>query len=75
MRIFNEADLRTATEERLAVMCREVTLEPKNQLLNMNEAEYIEYLVHKYTIEPLVFLWDGIYLHFLKNLFIMRRVG
>lgn len=62
MQIFGEAPLGAATEGQLAAMRREIDAESSNRLLNMNEAEYIEYLVDKYRIEPLTFLWDDIYI-------------
>lgn len=61
MRIFAEGDLGSAIAGQLATMRREVDAEPENKLLNMNEAEYIEYLVQKYSIQPIVFLWDEKY--------------
>lgn len=62
MRIFAEGDLGSALEGQMSAMRREVDAEPKNKLLNMNEAEYIEYLVQKYSIQPLIFLWDENYI-------------
>jgi hypothetical protein len=61
VRIFAEADLQAATQGQLASMRKEVAAESSNRLLNMNEAEYVEYLVQKYSIEPLVFSWDAVY--------------
>lgn len=61
MRIFAEADLPSATAGQMVAMQREIDAEPKNRLLNMNEAEYIEYLVDKYSIEPIEFLWEERY--------------
>lgn len=60
MRIFAEGDLSHAIEGQMAAMRREIEAEPKNHLLNVNEAEYVEYLVQKYNIQPLVFLWDDL---------------
>jgi len=42
-------------------MRREIDAEPKNRLLNVNEAEYLNYLVQKYSIDPLVFQWDDMF--------------
>jgi hypothetical protein len=61
MRIFAEGDLRSALQGHLAAMEKAVAAEPKNRLLNMNEVEYVEYLVQEYRVEPLVFLWDEVY--------------
>ena len=61
MRIFAESELRSAIQGQVAAMRREVDDEPKNRLLNLNEVEYVEYLVQKYAIEPLVFLSDERY--------------
>lgn len=60
MRIFAEYPLSAATEGQLAAMQTEVAAEPKNRLLNVNEDEYVEYLVQKYSVEPLVFGWDAV---------------
>lgn len=61
MRIFSEGSLRDLTERQLAAMRSEIQSEEKNRLLNMNEEEYVEYLVQKYSLEPLAFLWDDLY--------------
>ena len=45
----------------MAAMHLEINSEAKNRLLNMNEVEYVNYLVQKYAIEPLTFLWDDLY--------------
>jgi len=58
MRIFGEGDLRSALQGRLAAMQEAVAAEPKNRLLNMNETEYVNYLVQEYRVEPLVFHWE-----------------
>jgi len=59
VRIFAESEFRAAAQGQLARMQREVDAEPKNRLLNVNETEYLEYLVEEYRIEPMVFDWDG----------------
>ena len=59
MRIFAEAELRDLLNERDARLEREVMSEDKNKLLNMNETAYVEYLLAKYHVDPLVFDWDN----------------
>jgi hypothetical protein len=53
MRIFAENDLAEYLDSLLADLRRTVHSEDKNRLLNVNETEYIEYLVSQYTIEPI----------------------
>jgi hypothetical protein len=60
MKIFGEGDLRASLEGRLGQLRSEVHAEPANRLLNVNEAEYVEYLVRKYEIDPLMLLWDDL---------------
>jgi len=62
MQIFGEASLRDYLDKRIASMNHEIEAEPANRLLNTNEAQYVEYLVEAYAIEPLVFSWDGMHL-------------
>lgn len=54
MKIFAESELRQYQETLLDDMKRLLHSEEKNRLLNVNETEYIEYLVSKYTITPLI---------------------
>jgi len=61
MRIFAVDDLGSAAAAQMAALQREIEAEPKNRLLNVNEAEYVGYLVQKHRLEPLVFLWDKRY--------------
>ena len=58
MEIFWERELRDFLGEQLDTLQREVHSEDKNRLLNMNETEYVNYLVNRYRIEPLVLHWD-----------------
>ena len=60
MRIFGEAELRGFLDGFLHQLKQEVHNEDKNKLLNVNEEEYINYLVANHTIEPLEILWDDI---------------
>lgn len=62
MRIFAEGDFGAAIAGQLAALRDEIEDEPKHKLLNMNEMEYVEYLVQKYSIQPIVFHWDGKYI-------------
>jgi hypothetical protein len=60
MRIFSEPELGNVLEVRLQELRREVYNEAKNRLLNMHETTYVEYLVSKYQVEPLVIHLDQI---------------
>lgn len=51
MRIFEERELRDLMDEQVNRMGKEVRSEEKDKLLNVNEAQYVEYLVTKYQIE------------------------
>jgi hypothetical protein len=58
MKIFAERKLRDFLDERRNTLQEEVQPEDKNRLLNMNETEYVAYLVERFRIEPLVLHWD-----------------
>lgn len=58
MRIFGERDLREYLGERLSRLQKEVHAEGNNQLLNVNETQYIDYLVERYRVDPLILHWD-----------------
>src|SRR5450756_1095566 len=60
MRIFAEGDLTATLQGQLSKMQHEVDGEPKNRLLNVNEVEYVDYLVQTYTVNPLEFAWDDV---------------
>lgn len=60
MKIFAETDLSEFLEYKLNELRTEINREDKNRLLNVNETEYIDYLVDKYRVEPLVFYWDTV---------------
>ncbi len=61
MKIFAENPLRQYLEGLLNGMRQTIHSEDKNRLLNINETEYIEYLVSQYTIEPLTFHQDQVH--------------
>jgi len=58
MKIFNEKDLRDYLEDRRQRMLEEIEEEDKNKLLNVNEIEYVMYLVKKYSVDPLDLHYD-----------------
>jgi len=60
MQIFRGGELSAAIDGRYSGMRREIDGEPANRLLNVNEAEYVEYLVQKYRIDSLVLLWEHV---------------
>lgn len=59
MKIFGEQDLRAYLGERLSHLQKEVHAEGNNQLLNVNETQYVDYLVERYRIDPLILQWDA----------------
>lgn len=60
MRVFAGDDLRATIMSRVKAMQLEVEKESAKRLLNVNEAEYVEYLVQTHRIDPLVLVWDGL---------------
>jgi len=60
VQIFGEAELRRFLDGYLHQLKQEVQNEEKNRLLNVNEEEYINYLVANHTIEPLEIHWDEV---------------
>jgi hypothetical protein len=61
MRIFAENDLPEHLDSLLADLRKTVQSEDKNRLLNVNETEYIEYLVSQYTKEPIKLHLNEVY--------------
>jgi len=61
MKLFRDIELQKFLGTRLNELNQEIQSEDKNRLLNMNEIKYIEYLVNKYQIEPLLFFWEEKY--------------
>src|SRR5688500_9560249 len=59
MRIFAEHPLSEFFEQRCQAVVREIQSEPQDRLLNVNEADYVNYLVQKYRLEPLTFAFDA----------------
>jgi hypothetical protein len=59
MRIFAEHPLSDFLEQRRQAVVREIQGEPQDHLLNVNEADYVSYLVDKYQVEPVTFAFDG----------------
>jgi hypothetical protein len=57
MRLFTEESLSNFLSQRLENLRQEVKAEDKNKLLNVNEAEYVDYLVSRYRVTPLNFQW------------------
>lgn len=60
MRIFAEGKLSPYLGDRLSSLQEEVRRENSNKLLNYNESRYIEYLVSKYSVNPLRIAWDAL---------------
>lgn len=56
--LFGKDSLRNFLSERNRDLEHEVRSEDKNSLLNVNEKEYVDYLVSKYDIVPLNFQWE-----------------
>jgi len=59
MEIFHRIETSVIFQDRMSRFNSEILGEDKNQLLNCNEVEYIQYIVSKYTIEPLEFDWEN----------------
>lgn len=60
VKIFAEQELSYFLQERLKALEQEVHAQDKNYLLNVNETQYVDYLVKRYHVEPLVFHWNQI---------------
>jgi hypothetical protein len=60
MRIFAEGELSTAVDAHRAGLRNEIRSENKNKLLNVNEADYVDYLVEKYSIEEIEIYSDRV---------------
>ncbi len=60
MRLFAEVELRSTLETQIETVRKEVRTESRNKLLNINEAEYIEYLKQRHSLEPLEFHWNDV---------------
>lgn len=60
MRIFAERELSEYLASRLDSLRSEIQAEDKNRLLNVNETEYVAYLVERYKIVPLVLHWENV---------------
>ncbi len=54
MKIFAERELREFFDSRLEGIRQDVQNKDQNALLNVNETQYIDYLVNRCTVEPLV---------------------
>ena len=54
MKLFNQGILRNHLATRLNYLRDEVYAEDRDKLLNLNETEYVDYLVDQYKIDPLV---------------------
>jgi len=59
MRIFAEHPLSEFLEQRRQAAVREIQSDPQDHLLNVNEADYVKYLAHKYHLEPVTFAFDA----------------
>ena len=60
MKIFAEGELSTALEAHRAGLRNEIRSENKNKLLNVNEADYVDYLVEKYSVEEIEIYSDRV---------------
>lgn len=59
-RIFAVGDLSGYLEQRRGVLRGEIQNEDKNKLLNVNEDDYVTYLLEKYCVGPLVIDFDNV---------------
>ncbi|MCB8939293.1 MAG: hypothetical protein H6655_12835 [Ardenticatenaceae bacterium] len=60
MDIFGAGELSKYLNQILKTIEHEIRQESRNQILNVNEAEYIKYLVNKHSLEPIIFYWEQI---------------
>ena len=58
MKIFNEVELSSFIQLQHSKIKAEIEQQSEEYLLNVNEDEFIEYLVSKYIIDDLDILWD-----------------
>jgi hypothetical protein len=58
MRIFHEGELPGYLDGQMQRLSAEVHGEPENKLLNVDRTQYVDYLVSKYAVDPIEFLWD-----------------
>src|SRR5258707_69131 len=58
MRVFRDVRLSDFLEARLIDLRDEVEHAEKNYFLNANERQYLDYLVDRYRVEPLVIAFD-----------------
>lgn len=58
MKIFAEGELGDYLRQILSTIEIEVRQEPRNQILNVNETEFVDYLVNKHSLEAIIFYWD-----------------
>ncbi len=61
MQIFYEFELSDYFRQRTLAIQEEVHNENRDKLLNVNETQYVDYLVNRYRLEPLVFHWDKVF--------------
>jgi hypothetical protein len=61
-RIFAEQELRHYLDSLLADLAHTVNAEEKNKLLNVNEADFVEYLVSEYELEPITLHMDEVHI-------------
>jgi len=60
MRIFNEIRLSDYLDHNIESIKEEIKSLSRNELLNINESEYIQYLTNKYSVDPLMIDWDSL---------------
>lgn len=60
MNIFNDIREHDYTQNVINTLEKEIINEDKNRLFNTDEVAYVNYLVNKYTIEPLEIYFDRV---------------
>lgn len=60
MNLFAEQDLFEFFEQRWQALLQKIESEPPNQLLNVNESDFVRYLVEEHRIEPITFTFEGL---------------
>lgn len=56
--IFGQIQLSDVLDDQRGKMLREISSENPNKLLNVNETDFLRYLLEKYQVEPIVFSFD-----------------
>jgi len=62
MQNYHQLKLSNFLDGQINQMKREIQNEEENKILNLDDSVYLEYIINYYTVEPLKFYWDKIYI-------------